>query len=260
MAIIDSFIDSSLVAWVVLSCVFIIAYLHKQRFDLIDSAWGLMFVAIAWYNFFAAGTRSLSGGIMAGMVSIWGVRLSTHIFRRWIYSPAEDARYAALRRNWPSHLIVPQTYIRIYLVQIILGCIISLPVIIYMRNQSAIDAWNLIGATIWLVGISIEATADRQLAQHIRHSKESSLMTKGLWRYSRHPNYFGELLLWWGIAIFAIGAPFGWLGLIGALAITLLLLFVSGVPLAEKRTALRPGWQAYASRTSVIVPWPPRHT
>ena len=257
MALLGQLWYSFLTACLVLVCVYVIAYIRARRFDLIDAAWGALFVVIAWYNFAESMTKTPAGLVLAVMVSVWGVRLCTHIFVRWLRSVHEDARYVELRSSWPNNLVALQILVRIYIVQALLGCIVSLPVIIYMQDQSRFNVWNSIGIIVWLIGFCIEGVADWQLARFIRNTK-GALMTTGLWRYSRHPNYFGEMLVWWGFTLFALGVPFGWVGICGALVITLLLRFVSGVPLAEKRLSKRPGWSQYAQRTSMIVPLPPR--
>ncbi len=112
---------------------------------------------------------------------------------------------------------------------------------------------------VWLTGFSFEAIGDRQLAAFIRDpANRGQLMTGGLWSYTRHPNYFGEAAMWWGMAMLALSAPNGWLGLVGPLVITILLLFVSGVPLLEKKYAGRPDWEEYKKRTSIFIPWFPK--
>lgn len=115
------------------------------------------------------------------------------------------------------------------------------------------------GIIVCMLGIVIESLADWQLKQFLRRPNHPTLFTGGLWRYSRHPNYFGEIVVWWGFAIVALGTPHGWVGLGGALAITYLLAFVSGVPLAEARAARKKEWPTYRQRTSMIIPWPPKN-
>jgi steroid 5-alpha reductase family enzyme len=143
------------------------------------------------------------------------------------------------------------------MVQALLATIIALPVIILLMSvYIVVPAFILAGAIVWLIGFLIEAAADLQLEEYVTNHP-GKLMKTGLWKYSRHPNYFGEMMQWWGIGIMALSVDYGWLGLIGPLVLTFLLLFVSGVPLAEKRSEKREGWGAYKRRTSVIFPLPP---
>ena len=126
--------------------------------------------------------------------------------------------------------------------------------------ERGIDIFMLIGALVWLLGLSIEATADRQLRSFFAQPPETrgSIMQSGLWRYSRHPNYFGEVLLWWGIFIIVAPLAYSYIALIGPITITCLILFVSGVPMAERMMAGKPGWEEYTRTTSVFVPLPPK--
>ncbi|HET7629739.1 MAG TPA: DUF1295 domain-containing protein, partial [Candidatus Saccharimonadales bacterium] len=138
--------------------------------------------------------------------------------------------------------------------------VIVLPVtLINHSNSLDLSGLALAGGLVWLVGLSLESIGDRQLRHFMSNpDNKGKIMNRGLWRYSRHPNYFGELTQWWGIFIIALAAPLGWIGFIGPLVLTLLILFVSGIPLSEKRQAKKPGWSYYKKRTSVLVPLPPK--
>ena len=257
MDLISTLLSSLLTALVLVSVGFVMAYAKNRRFDLIDVVWGALFIAIAWVNVGLRAQGNILAIGMAGLVTVWGLRLSRHILARWLRSTDEDRRYIELRRHWPKHFLTLQMYLRIYVVQALLATIISLPVIIFISSRPQFDSFVLIGAAIWAVGLAVEAIADRQLRTFLADERNrGTLMTRGLWNYSRHPNYFGEMMLWWGIGIIGLGQPYGLTGLVGPLVISGLLLFISGVPLAEKAMASKPGWLAYKSRTSVVVPWP----
>jgi steroid 5-alpha reductase family enzyme len=116
------------------------------------------------------------------------------------------------------------------------------------------------GVAVWIAGFAFEQIADSQLAAFLSLPSENRprVMDRGLWGWSRHPNYFGESLIWWGFALIACGVPFGWIAFISPLTITWLLVFVSGIPLVENRHAGEPEWEAYKARTSAFVPLPPR--
>lgn len=259
MVLIEQVFTGFLIAAAVVTVGFVIAYFKDQRYDLIDAVWGVLFIAIAWSMVALHAPKNPLAILMALLVTIWGVRLSRHIFLRWLRSPQEDKRYIELRRNWPTHARTLQVFVRIYLVQALLASVISLPVIAFIVARPVFDVFVVIGFVIWAVGIGIEATADRQLRAFISKPKnKGQLMTLGLWEYSRHPNYFGEMLLWWGVGIMGLGQVYGLWGLIGPLVISLLLRFVSGVPLAEKAMSNKPGWKEYKARTSVLFLWPSR--
>lgn len=246
-------------AMVFLTVVFIIAHL-KRRYDLIDSAWGPTFIVIALSLVVRDGNTSMIQLLLLAMVSAWGLRLAYHVFRRFLASSSEDPRYIELRKKWPARFIGLQTYLRIYLVQGLLATIISLPVII-MIGGTIIPAVGFasLGIAIWLIGFIIEIMADMQLKIFLSvPENRGKLMTDGLWAYSRHPNYFGEVVLWWGIGLMTYGTMFASLGLLGPLVITLLIVFVSGIPPAERRSRTKPGWNAYAKKTNALIPWPPR--
>ena len=119
-----------------------------------------------------------------------------------------------------------------------------------------VPAFVLAGLIVWMVGFVFETVGDLQLEAFVAHNP-GKLMTKGLWKYSRHPNYFGEMTQWVGIGVMALSVDYGWVSLIGPFVITYLLLFVSGIPPAERRSSKRPGWDDYKRRTSAVVPLPP---
>jgi steroid 5-alpha reductase family enzyme len=138
--------------------------------------------------------------------------------------------------------------------------VVALPVILINRNPVPGMVWtDGLALAAWIFGFGFEVISDRQLARFKQNPENrGKIMTSGLWRYSRHPNYFGEATLWWGMSLFALAVPRGWIGLASPILITLLLRFVSGVPLLEKKNAGNPGFIDYRSRTPVFVPWFPR--
>ncbi|MFZ1258557.1 MAG: DUF1295 domain-containing protein [Candidatus Saccharimonas sp.] len=234
---------------------------RNKRWDIIDVAWGLCITLIAWTHYFlyhGITARWSVGLVTVLLVSVWGVRLSWHIGQRFIRSKKEDERYVTLRSTWRGSETW-NMFLRVYCLQAILALLCSLPVL-YVTSQVAASwqALTAIGAMMVVLGISIELVADWQLAQYLKHAAQPTTFTGGLWRYSRHPNYFGELVVWWGFACMALSGPKGWVGLGGALLITYLIVYVSGVPLNEQRAVRRPGWAAYARRTNTLIPWFPR--
>ena len=248
---------SVLAALIFMGGVFVIGR-HLKRYDSVDVAWGLVFIVIALTALFVSGAPHLASVVMTICILIWGLRLSTHIYRRLRASTSEDKRYVALRQKWQSGNEAVAVFFRIYMVQAILAVMVSAPVLVSAASpEAASPLFLFVGVIIWVIGLSLEAIADRQLRQFIRtpHPK-GQLMTEGLWHYSRHPNYFGELLLWWGVGIMALGTAYGWIGLIGPIVISILIIFISGIPPTEKAFAGRAGWAVYKARTSVLIPWP----
>ena len=234
--------------------------IYKRRYDLADIAWGGGFIALAVALLAKNGADIFFAQVLVTvLVTVWGLRLSYHIFRRNWGKP-EDKRYAELRKKWPKpHWL--QALIRVFLVQAALLFVISLPIIAVASAPTVFnsDLLLLIGFDIWLVGFILEATADRQLANFLKSKKKKSeVLDTGLWKYSRHPNYFGEVVIWWGIWVISLSIHPVWWSVLGPLTITYLILFVSGVPLLEKRYQKDKAYQAYARRTSKFVPLPPK--
>lgn len=226
------------------------------RNDVADIAWGLGFVLVAWTGLLTS-DASLRSMILTAMVTLWGCRLSWHIFRRARHKP-EDARYSKWRAEW-SHPIL-RSYLQVFVLQGILLYIIALPItFIHASAAKPIGLLGGIGIAVWCIGFLCEVIADRQLRLFLQQPEnKGKIMDQGLWRYSRHPNYFGEVLLWWGIWLLGSEVASPLLLLMSPLTITTLILFVSGVPLLEKKYADRPDFQAYKKRTSVFVPWFPK--
>lgn len=232
--------------------------LYTKRVDIIDACWGLSFIAgIVAMQFFSP-SFELWIVLVDTLVVVWGLRLSWHIYRRFKKSTIQDKRYTQMISKWPKKYKSMQLLLRIFLVQAALVTTISL-VIITVHSGPTKTSWlGLAGSVLWTIGYVFEATADNQLKKFLSKANHPELMTEGLWRYSRHPNYFGELTMWWGIALIACQTPHWWLGFIGALTITILILFVSGVPLAEYHAKNKKGWENYKRKTSPLIPWLPK--
>ena len=239
-------------AWYVLALVL-------RRNDVADIAWGLGPAMLAWWLVL----RPWTGGQLvplAVLVTLWGVRLAWHVARR-DFAPGrgEDARYAAWRAEW--RYVALRSYLQVFLLQGFFMLLVSAPVIVVAASPTASPVpVTIAGILVLAAGFLIETTADRQLAAFLSEPAESRgrVMDRGLWGWSRHPNYFGESLIWWGFALIASGVPYGWIAFVSPLVITWLLVFVSGIPLVEKRHAGEPEWDAYKERTSAFLPLPPK--
>ena len=232
---------------------------HVRRVDAVDVFWGLTIVAVVLASVVIVPNISVAAYVAAGLVAAWGYRLSSHIAARFRRSQFQDERYTELMAKWPASHRWLQVFVKIFLVQSVLAFVVALPAVFVAESNHFSYLWLVIGAFVWFVGFVFESVADSQLAAFLHDEKnKGKLMTSGLWHYSRHPNYFGEMTMWWGIWLISCGTNFWWIGILGPVTISLLLRYVSGVPLAEKRSESKPGWRDYEKRTSVLLPLPPR--
>lgn len=224
-----------------------------RRDDVADTAWGIGFVLVAWVSFLW-GEMEPTALMITLMVTVWGVRLALHIHHRNSGKP-EDVRYVQMRQNWKYGRL--SSYLNIFLLQGFFLFVIAQPVIyINLYSLSTFGLLQTIGILTWMVGFCFESVGDAQLAAHIKNpTNKGKLMTTGLWKYTRHPNYFGEVTQWWGIGIVASAIPGGWVTLIGPIFITYLICFVSGIPMLEKKYAGRSDWEEYKKKTSVFIPF-----
>lgn len=232
--------------------------LVKRRNDVADVAWGLGFVLLAWSSFFLSGHRTASGLIVSSLVTVWGIRLAWHIHAR-NKGRAEDYRYLEWRNAW-GRWFYARSYAQVYLLQGFFLYLIALPVLVINSSPNlASGPLFAAGLFIWAAGFFFEAVGDRQLAQFIKNpANKGRLLMSGLWAYTRHPNYFGEVAQWWGIWLMALAAPQGPMAVIGPLTITFLILKVSGIPMLEKKMMEHPDFAGYKKRVSVFIPLPPR--
>jgi len=266
MDIVISYGHSLLASLALMTLVFAVAR-TKNRYDMIDIAWGVSFIVIVT-TVFAANDRMFNEflpTLILLLVLAWGFRLALHIYQRWSRTTHEDHRYVDMRKKYAKMLggVIVNMYLKVFVVQAVLAVVICTPAIIAL-SQGVADVSLLvwIGLVMWCVGFYFEAVGDYQLKQFIaKPDNKGKLMESGVWRYTRHPNYFGEITQWWGVYVIAYVAAPGlwWLSLIGPLTITILLVFISGVPLTERHFEGRKGWAAYKRRTSMLFPLPPKH-
>ena len=253
----EAILSCWLLAMVFMFLVFILAQILKDN-SIVDIAWGLGFVMVAWFSYFYSSPIYTRKTILLLLVSVWGIRLAAYIiFRKW--GKGEDFRYQAFRNKWKTHFYV-KSFFYIFVFQGILLTLISIPIILVNRSASpSLGIFDYLGIGIFLTGFLLEIVADYQKSVFKRKPENRNrLMTRGLWRLSRHPNYFGESLLWWGVWMIAFSVPWGWAGLISPVLLTFLLVFVSGIPMLEKKHAGRQDFIEYKSRTSVFIPWFPK--
>jgi steroid 5-alpha reductase family enzyme len=232
--------------------------LWRRRNDLADIAWGGGFIAAALTAVLLQTGLASRARLVVLLVILWGLRLAVHIGLRNL-GKGEDERYRKWREEWGRHWLL-RSYLQVFLLQGFLLYLISLPVIwTILAKPSPWTGLDALGLAIWMAGFFFEAVGDFQLARFKKDpAHRGKIIQQGLWRYSRHPNYFGEVTLWWGIYLLALSAPGGWMTIIGPLTITFLILKVSGIPLLEKKYVNNAAFQEYARRTSAFFPLPPR--
>jgi steroid 5-alpha reductase family enzyme len=258
-------IDWGVLGWNVAAVVILMTVgwlmsLPGRNVTVVDSLWGLGFVLIAWLTFALTDGFALRRGLIAVLTSLWGLRLCIHLsHRNW--GQGEDPRYGKWRQASGERFWLVSLF-KVFWLQAIFLWVIALVVQFpQMAPQPAhLTAWDVLGAAVWLVGFGFEAVADRQLQRFRADSRNrGQVLDRGLWRYSRHPNYFGECLIWWGMFFIAMAVPGGAWTLVSPVIITLVLLKMTGVPLTERTTMeSRPGYRAYMRRTSTFIPWPPK--
>ena len=235
----------------------------KKDNSVADIGWAIGFMQIALYLFYknpAPGTLQYVATIF---ILLWGIRLTTHITHRNVQI-GEDPRYRTWRTQWKAHGTVyfyVRSFLQIFMLHGLILVIVSMPIIAINSTtiNTELNTYAMLGIMIWIIGFLFEIVADYQLEQFKRTNiNPNMIMMKGLWRYSRHPNYFGESLMWWGLWIMSLETSYGPYALISPITITLLLLFVSGVPMAEASLVHIPAFAQYKKRTSKFIPWMPR--
>ncbi|MDD2353503.1 MAG: DUF1295 domain-containing protein [Atribacterota bacterium] len=253
------FFPSAVLIFIYFTIFFITAQIIKNN-SIVDIGWGFGFILVTLFTFFFSEVITARSILVSVLVITWGSRLSYYILKRNWGKP-EDFRYAKWRREWGKWIYI-RGFFQIFMLQGLFLLIISSPVILINHSQQqGLQLLDYLGTIIWITGFLFESVGDYQLAQFIKKPKnKGNIMKYGLWKYTRHPNYFGEATMWWGIYIIALSLPRGFWLVISPLTITLLLLFVSGVPMLEKKFADNPKFQEYARETSKFFPWFPKST
>jgi steroid 5-alpha reductase family enzyme len=228
--------------------------------SIVDIWWGPGVAAVAAVAFALGGGAALRSVLLLGMIALWGLRLGAHLLWRNA-GRGEDPRYQAMRRHhgvrfpWISLATV-------FGLQGALQWLVALPVQLALLapGPQPLGALDAAGVALFALGLFFEAAGDWQLARFKADPANAGrVLERGLWRYTRHPNYFGDCTAHWGLFVVALATPWGWLGAVGPVAMTVLLLRVSGVALLERSIGKRrPAYSDYQRRTSAFIPWPPR--
>lgn len=254
-------ITAIITIWLYMTCGYIYALVRKRN-DIVDSMWGGGFIIIAIVALWHQGEPTLPMIILASMIGLWGLRLLVHITMRNT-GASEDARYRTWRDAWMEHgrgYFLIRSYFQIFILQGFLMLLMSVPVFILSiyAQVNAMTWYMYIGIGIWVIGFFFETVGDWQLQRFIRDkTHKGAIMKYGLWKYTRHPNYFGEIAMWWGIGIMVAPStlPVSAIALLSPLIITYLLLYVSGIPMLEKKWDDNLEFQEYKKQTSPLIPW-----
>lgn len=227
--------------------------------SIVDIVWGLGFVAVSWVLWARIDGNSGRQSLVAVMVGLWGLRLGGYLAKRNI-GHGEDFRYVLMRRKYGSKFPIISLF-TVFGLQGVIMWTVSLPVQFASADDSpGVGPIAVMGIIVWLIGLAFETVGDWQLARFKADpANQGKVMDQGLWRLTRHPNYFGDAVMWWGVGIVAAETGSGVIGFIGPAVMTWFLMRVSGVPMLEKALhKRREGYAEYVARTSAFFPRPPR--
>ncbi len=258
MSFLSIYLTTGLVILGLITLLWLVSLALKNS-SIVDIFWGTGFVVANWVYFTLTPEGFLLRKWLIGiLVTIWGLRLSLYIlWRNW--RKPEDFRYQVWRKEagskwwWLS-------FFRVFLLQGVLMWIISTPLLAAQRGMlpAHLNLFDVLGMIVWAIGFFFEAVGDFQLARFKANpANKGKVMDRGVWRFTRHPNYFGDAAQWWGFYLVSAFAG-GWWTIFSPILMTLFLLRVSGVALLEKTLETRPGYKEYIEKTSAFIPWFPR--
>ncbi|MCC7241889.1 MAG: DUF1295 domain-containing protein [Acidobacteria bacterium] len=233
---------------------------RRQDASIADIFWGPGFVLLAGLYALLSPALTVRSWLVAALITLWGMRLFLHIAQR-SRGKDEDPRYRAMRAS-QGEAFWWRSLFTVFWLQGAILWFVALPLLvaIHAAQPAALTALDGLGLVLFAVGFTFEAVGDRQLGRfRADPANRGRVLDSGLWRYTRHPNYFGDATMWWGLYAMAASTPWGWLTVLSPVLMTLLLMRVSGVTLLEEGLkASKPGYGAYIARTSAFVPWFPR--
>lgn len=242
----------------------VVVWIFAKRMNnagIVDIWWSFGFVPAAIFCGVFGSGHPVRNGLIAAMVCAWSLRLGSHLYRRVMaHHPDEDPRYADLRAQFPNHTWL--MFFGFFQLQAVLIALLCAPVAIACANPGpGIGGFEFAGLALWLIAIGGESVADAQLAAfRAVPSNRGKVCEFGLWRFSRHPNYFFEWMVWVAFFVFALGSPWGWVGAISPLLMLYFLTCMTGIPPSEAHSLASRGdaYRDYQRRTSVFVPWFPK--
>ena len=260
MGFLEIYLAAGLVILVVMTVLWILSLILRDA-SIVDPFWGTGFVIVTWVYFaYTPGESSFRPWLISVLVTVWGLRLSLYLlYRNW--GKGEDYRYQEFRQQggqawwWKS-------YFKVFVLQGLIMWIISIPLLAaqyYSTGVGGLTIIDYLGIVVWAIGFYFEAAGDLQLTRFKQNpANKGKLLTTGVWRYTRHPNYFGDAAQWWGFYLIALAAG-GWWTIYSPILMTFFLLRVSGVALLEKSLAgSKPGYREYIETTNAFFPWFPK--
>ncbi|MEY2399348.1 MAG: hypothetical protein QOJ00_2522 [Actinomycetota bacterium] len=223
----------------------------------IDTCWGAGFVVVAWVSFALTDSSGPRRPLLLAIASVWGLRLAGYLFWRW-RNNGPDARYVAMLKRAPNPSVFMLT--KVFLLQSVLLLVVSLPLQLGQVYGGGVNGSTVAGIVLAVIGIGFESTGDFQLTRFKSDaSNHGKVMDRGLWRYTRHPNYFGDFCVWWGIFLVSLTNAVTLIGIVAPLVMSVLLMRYSGVgPLEKQMHRTKPKYADYVARTSAFFPRPPR--
>lgn len=259
MTFIQIYFEAFVVIMTMMTILWIVSII-KKNVSIVDMFWGFGFVLAALFYLFMNNDFSFSKILIVILVTIWGLRLSIYLGWR-NHGKGEDFRYKEFRKKYGENRYWWISFFQTFLLQGILMWIISMPLLggIYNHEESGIKIFQYIGIIFWIIGIIFEAGGDFQLAKFKSNPQnKGKVLNTGLWKYTRHPNYFGDVSIWWGFGFFSI-ANESYIPVVGSIIMTLLIIKVSGVALLEKSLKNnKPEYAEYIAKTSSFIPWFPK--
>jgi steroid 5-alpha reductase family enzyme len=249
-----------LVVVVIFMTILWIASVFLKNASIVDPFWGMGFVLLAFYYYFQAGGWEMRKIILLVLVCVWGLRLSIYLaWRNW--GKGEDFRYQQFRQKYGPQRYWWFSFFQVFLLQGVLMWLISAPLLgaQYYKSHAALNILDIFGVLVWLIGIIFEAGGDIQLARFKANPQnKGKVLDTGLWKYTRHPNYFGDSCVWWGYGLICLAGG-SYIPVYGSILMTVLIIRVSGVFLLERSlTETKPEYREYIKKTSAFIPWPPK--
>lgn len=251
---------TALVIWGIMTLLWLLSLVLKDA-GIVDIFWGLGYVIVNWVAFFVSPNEALPRHWLLNIiVTLWGLRLFLHLFRRNVGKP-EDFRYQEFRRKYGKKFWW-FSYLQTFMLQGTLIFIISTPLVIaqYSSTPRNLGFLDYFGLLLFVIGFFFEAVGDIQMTQFKKNAANKGKVLKtGVWKYTRHPNYFGDATEWWGFYLIAAAVPFGFLTIFSPLIMTFFLIKVSGVAMLERTLAeKKPGYKEYMQTTNAFIPWIPK--
>lgn len=251
------YLETFIILFAFFFAIFVIGQLLKDN-SIVDIGWGAGFVFSSLYLIIRNPAPGAKSYLITALIILWGARLTYHIGKRNIGKP-EDFRYVNMRKSWGDRYVLVKAFLNVYFLQMMVQYIVTLPVIYGHSTDQQLNLLNILGICLWGLGFFFEAYGDYQLKQFKRKPEnKGKLMEQGLWSLTRHPNYFGDAAMWFGIFFIVLSDLGGIWTLVGPSLMAYLLVFVSGVRMLEKKYEGREDYEAYKKRTNAFIPWIPK--